>query len=422
MPRLFHRPPQYRLHKTTKQAVVSFFGKQVYLGPYGSQGSLERYQKLLKDWESQRHRRSFTPKSFDDEASAPPSVVVSLTAAKLRERHQAGSPITISELIFVYRRHTHEYYRKNGQVTREASVIDDALRILRRHHGRSVANKFGPVVLDALREKMIDELDWSRKYLNKQVNRVRSMFQWASAKEIVDPSVPAALRELSGLKKGRTRARETSRITTVSDKVIETTIAVLPLVVADMVRVQRLTSARPGEICSLAPGDVDRSGDVWIYRPAEHKTEHYEKDRVIAIGPRAQQILTPYFEDREPHTFCFSPAESEALRRAGESARRKTPISCGNVPGSNRVAIAKRKARSRYTTASYRRAIHRACDKLKIEKWSPNRLRHTASTEIRRRFGIDAARAVDGHGAASTTEIYAEIDQTLAVQVMRQLG
>ena len=73
-------------------------------------------------------------------------------------------------------------------------------------------------------------------------------------------------------------------------------------------------------------------------------------------------------------------------------------------------------------TSSYRRAIHRVCEKQGIEKWSPNRIRHTASTEIRKLFGIDAARAVDGHGSTSTTEIYAELDLENAVEVMRQVG
>jgi integrase len=86
------------------------------------------------------------------------------------------------------------------------------------------------------------------------------------------------------------------------------------------------------------------------------------------------------------------------------------------------VASPNRKAKNRYTTASYRRAIHRACENLNIEKWSPNRIRHTASTEIRKRYGIDAARAVDGHGAASTTEIYAELDLNKAIEVMRVVG
>ena len=92
---------------------------------------------------------------------------------------------------------------------------------------------------------MIDELDWSRKYINKQVNRLRGMFKWASAKEIIEASVSTALRELAGLKKGRTRARETEKVTSVCDSDINATLKFLPEIVADMVRIQRLTSARP---------------------------------------------------------------------------------------------------------------------------------------------------------------------------------
>lgn len=414
MPRLVHRPPSYRRHKTTQQAVVSLFGEKVYLGPYGSPRSHARYQEILKKWERHRHQLA-------NEASAVPAVP-KITAEKLRDKRRRGVPITISEVIFVYRGHTHAYYQKNGEVTREAGMIDDALRILRKHYGTCFVSAFGPVALNDLRDKIIEDLDWSRKYINKQVNRIRSMFKWASANEIVDATVAAALRELAGLKKGRSKARETSRVKVVSDSIVDATLHSLPEVVADMVRVQRLTSARPGEICSMAPGDIDRSGDVWIYRPVEYKTEHFEKDRIIAIGPRAQKILLKYISGRAADAFCFSPVESELRRRAVATAKRITPRSCGNRPGTNRVASPLRAANQRDTTDSYRRAIHRACDKLEIEKWSPNRLRHTASTEIRRKFGIDAARAVDGHSAASTTEIYAELDLNKAIDVMRALG
>ena len=423
MPRLFHRPPKYRLHKSTKQAVVSYFGKQVYLGPFGSPRSHERYQQLLKDWERARFKQ--TPEAVDShkcEDAINKSLLASVTAASLRTKKQSGSVVTITELIFVYRRHTHEYYRKRDEVTREAGAIDDALRVLRRYYGRSNSESFGPVALDALREAIIDELDWCRKYINKQINRIRGMFKWAASKEIIDPKVPAALRELSGLKKGRSRARESNAVRPVDDSVVDATILGLPDVVADMVRVQRLTSARPGEICSMAPADIDRSGDVWIYRPVENKTEHFEKDRVIAIGPRAQVIIGPYIVDRPGDVYCFSPLESEARRRAVATSRRTTPLKSGNRPGTNRSLAPRRTASLRYTTASYRRAIHRVCGKLKIEKWSPNRLRHTASTEIRRVFGIDAARAVDGHGTTSTTEIYAERDLNTAIEVMRAIG
>jgi len=47
MPRLFHRPPKYRLHKGSSQAIVSIHGKRIYLGAYGTAKSHKRYRELL---------------------------------------------------------------------------------------------------------------------------------------------------------------------------------------------------------------------------------------------------------------------------------------------------------------------------------------------------------------------------------------
>ena len=283
MPRLFHRPPKYSLHKSTQQAVVSFHGERIYLGPYGSRQSHKRYQEVLKQWEADR-----------DAAPPPPppkSKAPQVTPAMLREKRKAGSPLTINEQVFVYRQHTQQYYRKNGKVTREASIIDDAIRFLRKHHATMFLHDFGPVALDELRNGMITELDWSRNHINKQVSRLVRMFTWAAEKELVEAGVPLALKSLAGLKKGRTQARETAKVKCVKDSIVDATLKHLPPITADMVRLQRLTGARPGEVSSLRPVDIDCSGDVWLYVPDEHKTEHHQKHRVIVLGPRAQELL-----------------------------------------------------------------------------------------------------------------------------------
>jgi integrase len=75
-----------------------------------------------------------------------------------------------------------------------------------------------------------------------------------------------------------------------------------------------------------------------------------------------------------------------------------------------------------YTSDSYRRAIHRACDEAKLERWSPNRLRHSAATEIGSSFGIVAAQVVLGHTTPDTTAIYAERNLDLAKTVIGQIG
>ena len=223
------------------------------------------------------------------------------------------------------------------------------------------------------------------------------------------------------LKKGRCKARETPGVRCVDDATITKTLPQLPEIIADMVQVQRLTGARPGEVCSMRPCDFNRSEDIWVYTPSEHKTEHFEKNRVIVVGPKAQAILSPYMSRRD-EAFCFSPAESEERRRRQAASNRKTPAAQGNCRGTNRQRNPKRKPNDRYVTSSYRRAIHRACDKLKIEKWSPNRLRHTSATLIRKEFGIEAAQVICGHENAAVTQVYAERDLELAKKVARKLG
>ncbi len=110
--------------------------------------------------------------------------------------------------------------------------------------------------------------------------------------------------------------------------------------------------------------------------------------------------------------------------------QRRTPLSCGNRPGTNRKRRPKRRPGNRYDTNSYRRAIHRAVELAnrkrekddQLPKWSPNRLRHSAATEIRKRFGLEAAQVTLGHATADVSQIYAERDLTLAAEIMRKIG
>ena len=152
----------------------------------------------------------------------------------------------------------------------------------------------------------------------------------------------------------------------------------------------------------------------------------------------------------------MKPVDSEKKRRAEQHANRTTPLSCGNRPGTNRKRKPKRTAGEKYTTGSYRKAIHRACDlafpapeplcrrtdesvrdwrerltdmqRAELDqwqsdhRWSPNRLRHSAGTEIRKRYGLEAAQVILGHASADVTQIYAERDLQKAVEIMREVG
>jgi len=94
----------------------------------------------------------------------------------------------------------------------------------------------------------------------------------------------------------------------------------------------------------------------------------------------------------------------------------------GNRPGTNRKRKPKRTPGECYTKDSYRRAIQRACDLAGVPKWHPNQLRHSVGTELRKRYGIEAAQVALGHKDANVTEVYAERDLQKAADIMREVG
>jgi len=384
--------PKYRKHRRSGQAIVTLSGVDHYLGPHGTKVSKQLYDRLIAEW-LQNDRQLNRP---------------------------ADGSITIMELSARYWRFAQAYYQKDGRSTQVTPAIKCVLRYLKDWYGKTPAVEFGPLALKAIRQRMVDD-GLSRRYTNDHISRIKRMFKWAVGEQLVPASVHQALASVPSLRRGRTEARETAPIMPVEDATVEQTREHLPEVVTDMVRFQRLTGCRPAEVCILKPCDLDRSGDVWTYKPESHKTEHHGRERTIFIGPQAQEVLLRYLA-RDPQTYCFRPCDSEAKRLAENEARRKTPRSCGNVRGSNRKSQPKHKPGEQYTTDSYRRAIHRGCDKAGVERWSPNRLRHTAATEVRREFGLEAAQVILGHSQANVTQVYAERDLAKGVEVAKRIG
>ena len=393
MPTLINSVPKYRKHRASGQAVVTIQGRDHYLGPWKSKASKIAYDRLIAEWLSEGR----------------PSMPVA-----------ASAETTIVEVLSKYWCHVRGYYVKDGRPTSEQACIRCALGPLKELYGRLSASEFGPKSLKAIRQIWI-ESGKARTTINQDVGRIRRLFRWAAAEQLIPASIYEALKTVPGLQRGRCKAREPNAVEPIADHLIDATIAHLPPVVADMLRVQRLTAARPSEICKMRPIDIDRSNELWIYRPPSHKTVHRGRHRVIGIGPQAQQILLPYLP-RDELSFVFCPRESEQKRRQGRHENRKTPLARGNRPGTNRKPRPSRAPGERFTTDSYRRAIHRACRKAGIERWSPNRVRHQAATLIRKEFGIEVAQVILGHASLTTTEVYAEPDVKHAEEVLRRLG
>ncbi|MEQ1827732.1 MAG: hypothetical protein ABL921_17360 [Pirellula sp.] len=103
---------------------------------------------------------------------------------------------------------------------------------------------------------------------------------------------------------------------------------------------------RPSELFAIRPGDIDRSGIEWMYRPPEHKNKSKGKGRSIPIVGDAREALEDYM----------------------------------NRPQD-----------------SYRRAIVRAAELQGVPSWHPYQIIHLNLTQIRDVLGVEHAQAMAGH-------------------------
>ena len=117
-------------------------------------------------------------------------------------------------------------------------------------------------MLKVVRQQKMVDAGLSRGVINRRVGRVKRLFKWAVAEELLPPAVLQALQAFKGLRRGRTEAREPAPIKPVPDSVVEATLPHLSNVVADMVRLQRLCGCRLSEICHIRSCGIDTAEDV----------------------------------------------------------------------------------------------------------------------------------------------------------------
>jgi len=442
--------PTYRLRPGYDQAIVTLTDavtkkrRDYWLGEFNSRQSREHYHRVIAAWEAGARRLP----PLDANAPSPDG------SASGRD------DVTVVEIIHEYWLWAKGYYRP-----KHVQALHGALSLLRQFHGRSPATDFGPKKLRSLREEMIggdgtERKPWSRKYINAQVQRIRHLFKWAAAREMVPATVYESLRTLEPLRRGKCEARETAKVMPVPDELLDAIRPHLSRPVRALVELQLLTGARPGELVGLRPCDIemDRDSVVWKYRPEAHKNAFRDRERVIFLGPRSQAILREFLGDRATDTYLFSPKEAEAEHRSRRRTARKTPIAYGNRAGTNRREVPIRVPGDRYTTSSYQRAIQYACNRAfplpvhlarqanengaswkqrllisglwdeviawrRSHRFHPHQLRHNCASNLRKLHGLEASALVLGHASAKLTDaVYAERDLARVVDVIQKNG
>lgn len=206
------KPPKYCLHKASGQAFVYINRRPEYLGEYDPPQSRRRYHEVVANW---------------------------CNSSDLK-----NADLTISELVDVYfSEHVAAHYRKNDKPTSEVSAIASATRILVRLCGDLPAIDFSPKKLKADRNAMI-EAEWKRTSINKQVGRIRRLFAWAVAEELVTADILVGLQTVTPLQRGRTAAIESRPVLPVPESHIHAVRDLATAPVKAMIDLQLLTGAR----------------------------------------------------------------------------------------------------------------------------------------------------------------------------------
>lgn len=321
-------------------------------------------------------------------------------------------PLTVQRAWELFAEHAEQHYRHgDGTPTGEHANLELAFRPALEMFGGQWVDRFGPRALKAVRERMIDA-ELCVAEINKRIRKIRQVFKWLASEEYAPATVWHGLQTVEALQAGRSRARVSEPVTSVPDAHVWAVSKHVPATVRAMIELQYLTGMRPGEVCRMRAVDVDTAGKVWVFRPTQHKTAHHQKERLILLGPRAQQIVRQFMR-REVAAYLFSPLEARRQRCAQCKTHRHQP---------NAEPRTERRVGTRYTPSSYAQVIARACREHSIPAWSPNRLRHNAATRLRKEFGLDVAQVVLGHSSADVTQVYAAVDMERAVAAMERVG
>lgn len=388
--------PKYELHKSSGCARVRWCGKTVWLGKHNTPESLKEYSRVLA------------------EIATAPEVAARKTGA------------TVNELVAAFADHAGRHYRgADGTLTSEHREYARSVVHLLELYGHTPAAEFGPVALQAVRAAMVGA-GWCRSVVNKRVGRVRRVFRWGVAQELVPASVVTALECVQGLQKGRCSAPETEPVLPAPIAHVEAALPFLDRHQRAMAELQLLTGMRPGEVCALRLCELERpEGSVWTWRPGSHKTAWKGRTRTILFGPKAQTVISTFLAgcaaSPSPSDWLFSPRVAQEERLALRKAARVTPVRPWEKHRTRKANPARTPAR-KFNVGGYGHALTAACEKAKVPVFSPNMLRHTFATLVRKDYGLEAAQVLLGHANMKTSEIYAEKSLALASRVAGEIG
>ena len=331
--------------------------------------------------------------------------------------------ITIGELLdkyFVYAEKTARAIRSNKEHP-DLRFIKRVKQFLETYHSWPISN-FGPDELYDVQKTMVEykylsgkkKKRYTRRGVNDTINWIRKIWKWGMGRQLITAEQVQGLEEVKPLRMGDTKALDNHKRSRVTEEDFWKVVKVVNNVVGDMLQLIWYTAMRPYEVCDMRPFDIlVDDPDCWLYIPGrdrtpvgQHKTTRFERVKVIPLTSKCQEILKPRIQNFDSKQYLFSPQEALQEFLEKRAANRKTPLSCGNSPGTNRTKHPMIKPGNQYDHHALRAACKRGCERAGVEIFVPYDLRRTKATGTRSILGKEAAKVLLGHTKTDTTDIY----------------
>jgi integrase len=380
-------PKQTHKYKRLSSRNIGYYwlcGKRIYLpGLYNSPESLQAYHLAMAELNEAKA----------DDVAVKKNEIITAT----RKVNQ----ISILELVTAFLKWGETYYVKNGKPTGENSNIYYGTKILVETFGHLNVKKFTQQELKIVRDKLV-ESGVCRGVVNQRLGIIKRTFSWGVGEGLIDPELHLRLTYVKNLHKGRSIAKDHKKRKPANPADVDAILSYIPLLVADMVRIQRSIGCRPGEIWGMTWDQIDTSDDIWIYKPS-HKTEHHEIDKWLPLNKTCQAVLEKY-KDTPPDAIIFTPKRTVREQAELKAKKRKTRIQPSQVKRKQYKQVRKESlVGDMYNRHSYRNAIQRACKRAGVPYFFPYQLRHRSDDGV---LTKDEVRILYGHTKQSMTDVY----------------
>lgn len=165
---------------------------------------------------------------------------------------------------------------------------------------------------------------YCRLSINKTVSALKKVLKWGVLENKFNSENFHKIALVPQLQMGETTAPESERKVLVNDSDVAATLPYMSEKYADIIRIQRITGMRTGEICELSNDTIDeityRAQGVAIFRPRHHKNAHRGHQRQIPLTRDALEILSKY-RGNEPYLFMTEDGNKMTTQRIDRKVR-----------------------------------------------------------------------------------------------------